>query len=113
MKTVYVSPQGADRQDGTTARPLATLAKAVAFCREAGARGSRIRLFWGDYFDVSVTLTEEDSGLTIEAVEGETPVLYGGRLIANWRPDGDRFWVADLPGVREGTWDFRSLVVNV
>jgi hypothetical protein len=39
-------------------------------------------------------------------------VLYGGRRITQWRRDGDRFWTADLPGVREGTWDFRALVVD-
>jgi DeoR/GlpR family transcriptional regulator of sugar metabolism len=39
-------------------------------------------------------------------------VLYGGTLVSGWRPDGDRFWSADLPGVKEGTYDFRALVVN-
>ena len=110
--TVYVSPRGDDRQDGTRARPFATLERAVAACRNAGARGARIRLSGGNYFAVSVALTAEDSGLTIEPVDNEAPMLYGGRPITAWRPDGDRFYVADLPGVREGTWDFRSLMVN-
>ena len=38
--------------------------------------------------------------------------LNGGTPVTGWRRDGERFWCADLPGVKEGAWDFRALVVN-
>jgi hypothetical protein len=39
-------------------------------------------------------------------------VLYGGKPVTDWKRDGDNLWYAELPGVREGTWDFRALIVN-
>jgi hypothetical protein len=56
-------------------------------------------------------LTPEHRGLTIEPVEGERPVLHGGRRITAWRPEGELL-VAEVPGVSDGEWDFRALVVN-
>ena len=29
-----------------------------------------------------------------------------------WEQDGDGLYAASLPGVKEGTWDFRALIVN-
>jgi len=113
MSELYVAPRGCDRDPGSREAPFASLRQAVAAARQrpAGRRG-RILLAGGDYWAVDVVLTAQDSGLDIAAVEGETPVLWGGRPITGWQPDGDRFVAAPLPGVREGKWDFRSLVVN-
>ena len=111
-KVVWVSPQGRDSNPGTRQQPLATLEAARDRARRAGPAPRRIVVMAGEYFLAStLQLDARDSGLTIEA-EGGTATLYGGRLVAGWRPDGDRFWCADLPGVQEGTWDFRALVVN-
>lgn len=79
---------------------------------EDGAR-CRIVLAPGEYFvEETVALGSTHSGLTIEAAEPDTAVLYGGRMISDWQDDGDGLVAADLPGVKEGTWDFRALVIN-
>ena len=67
----------------------------------------------GDYYLAKpFELDSRDNGLTIEADTSGKVILYGGTLVTGWRRDGDKFWCADLPGVKEGTWDFRALVVN-
>ena len=110
---LYVAPKGDDRQAGTQERPLATLSAARDAARQAGMGPHRIVLMPGDYFlERPLELDAKDSGLTIEASVTNSVTLYGGRPVAGWQRDGERFWSAELPGVKEGTWDFRALVVN-
>jgi hypothetical protein len=90
--------------------PAQSPAAALALTRQ---RGDRHLVFHkGDYFDVDLRLGPEDVGMVLEAAPGESPVLYGGCRIGGWQPDGDRFWAAPVPGVREGMWDFRTLMVD-
>jgi hypothetical protein len=88
--------------------PADNLADALVRARE-GDRHLILR--GGAYYGVALTLTAEDSGLTLEAAPGETPVLYGGRRITGWQRDG-AWWSAEVPEVRDGAWDFRHLLVN-
>jgi hypothetical protein len=109
----YVSPAGDDSRAGTRDQPLATPAAARDAARKAGAGPHRIVLLPGDYFlEKPLVLDARDNGLTLEAAVTNSAVLYGGRPVTGWRKDGDALWCADLPGVREGMWDFRALVVN-
>ena len=119
-QTLYVAVNGNDRWSGRLAQPnktatdgpFASLAKAVGAARQAGPGAPRrIIVSDGEYFCVSVTLTPEDSGLTIEAAPGEKPILYGGRKIEGWVQEG-KFWSVDLPEVAARSWDFRMLQVN-
>lgn len=72
-----------------------------------------IRLARGDYFlERPLVLDARDRGMSIEAEEGERPVLYGGRRVTGWKPDGPKFWAADVPQARSGQWDFRMMIVN-
>ncbi|MBM3474197.1 MAG: hypothetical protein FJX75_13090 [Armatimonadetes bacterium] len=135
VPTFYVSTAGKDAWSGKlpdpnadgTDGPLATLAAARDAARKLGPdQPKRIVIREGEYYlDEPLTLGPEDSNLTIEAfsldwVSGgrkiagspEPVTLYGGRLVTGWKPDGDRFWSAELPEVAAGTWDFRMLVVN-
>ena len=108
----YVSPTGGDGNDGVRERPFATLDAARDAARKAGAGPHRIELLPGEHFlSKPFDLDGRDSGLTVEAVT-DGVVLYGGKRVTGWRRDGDRFWSADVPGVKEGRWDFRALVVN-
>jgi hypothetical protein len=67
----------------------------------------------GQYFlNRPLVLTNKDSGLTIEAAPGAQVSLYGGREVTGWRKDGEKFYSATLPDVKQGVWDFRALVVN-
>jgi hypothetical protein len=110
---VYVAPNGNDANPGTKAKPFATLQRARDAARMLEADGDRrIVVRGGTYYDVSLVLEPADSGLAIEAAPGETPVLYGGRRVTGWHRDGKKFYAAKLPGVKEGTWDFRVLVVR-
>jgi len=47
---------------------------------------------------------------SIKAESAGKATLYGGQLVTGWRHDGDQFWCANLPGVKEGTWDFLGSV---
>ena len=116
----YVSVNGNDGWNGRSpvrddsGGPFATLAKAVQASRlQKEGADRRIVIGSGCYLDVSIQLTAADSGLQIEAAEGETPVLYGGRRIEGWKKEaqGD-FWYAKLPASAIGEWDFRLLTVN-
>lgn len=111
----FVSPNGDDRNDGTAERPLATLHRARDAAREAApaADARRIVVLPGDYFlETPLELDARDSGLVIEGGPGGVATLYGGVPVKGWRRDGEQFWCADVPGVKEGAWDFRALVVN-
>jgi len=118
----YVSPKGNDAWSGTrpapndakTDGPLATLAAARDAARQQPpGTPRRIVVKAGEYFlDQPLTLGAPDSGLTISAAPGEKAVIYGGRRVTGWQPDGDRFWAAKLPEAAEGKWDFRMLAVN-
>lgn len=113
MTTFHVSPRGDDCASGSTKSPFATLGRAIEAARQITARRPRrIVMAGGSYFDVTVELSARDSGLTIEAATGATPTLYGGRRVTGWKRDGARFYAAHLPGVNEGRWDFRSLIVG-
>jgi len=109
----HVAPDGSDANPGTKEKPFATLTKARDAARlQAAGKARRIIVRGGKYYDVSLALGPEDSGLTIEAAPGEKPILHGGRLVRGWEQDGEKFYAARLPGVKERTWDFRVLVVN-
>lgn len=108
---VYVAPNGDDGGSGAADRPVATLQKAVALARAAGAdRAKRIILRGGRYYDVSVELTPEDSNLSIEGAAGEGAELIGGVLLGGWEKEGERFYAARLPEGRQ--IEPRLLVVN-
>lgn len=109
----YVAAKGDDSQTGTKDKPKATLVAARDAARKAGAGPHRMVVLPGEYYlEKPLELDARDNGLTVEASLTNSMVLYGGKPVAGWRRDGEAFWCADLPGVKEGTWDFRALVVN-
>jgi hypothetical protein len=115
MQTIHLSVHGDDRcGDGSRARPAGTLAGAVALARAYHGQRRRIVVAEGCYADTGATLEAADSGLDVVAAAGAQPVFLGGTPVDGWRAEGgdSAFWVAEVPGVREGTRDFRTLVVN-
>ncbi|NOY83068.1 MAG: hypothetical protein GXP31_18875 [Kiritimatiellaeota bacterium] len=121
MSTWYVAPGGNDDWSGTAATydgqrngPKATLTAALEAGRKAAAgKPRRIVLAPGRYYFKNKQVVDvRDNDLTITGAGMGKTILYGGVRLTGWRPDGERFWAAGAPGVKEGTWDFRALVVN-
>ncbi len=80
-----------------------------------GTRGAprRLELQAGEYIlDAPLVLDARDSGTTIEAAPGATPILFGGKKVGPWVPDGERFWCAPIPPLPGGRRDIRMLSVN-
>lgn len=127
--TFYVSPSGNDAWNGTVAQksasggPFATIQRAQKAVRDINAAGkltgpATVYLRGGRYeIAEPLVFTPEDSGtkqapVTWAAYKGEKPVVSGGRRISGWKPGENGRWIAEVPGVREGTWKFRQLYVN-
>ncbi len=111
--TFVVSPQGSDDNLGTIDSPLATLEAARDLARKSGAEKKRILVMPGNYYlSKTLELDNRENGLTIEADSYAPVTIYGGSLITGWQQDGEGFWRIDLPGVKEGTKNCRSLIVN-
>ena len=105
-----ISKPNVSRTDG----PLATLEAACKAARRLGTQQSRrVVVQGGEYFlDKPLILTDRDAGLSIESASGAKVCLYGGRKVVGWKRDGEKFYSAKLPGVKDKSWDFRALVVN-
>jgi hypothetical protein len=99
-----------DRTDG----PFATLRAACRAARKPGTKQPRkVVVRAGQYFfDKPLVLDQRDAGLTIESAQGASACFYGGKKIAGWKKNGEKFYSVELPGVRDKKWDFRALVVN-
>lgn len=109
----HVSVNGNDRSPGTAEQPFATLTAARDAARKAPDRPHEMQIHEGDYFlSEPLVLTAEDNGLTIVGEDREKVRIFGGEKLTGWQPDGEKFWQVSLPGVKEGKWDFRALLVN-
>ncbi len=113
--TIHLDPGGNDvGGDGSRARPARSLVRAVALARMHAPGRRRIVVGEGVYPDTEVKFEVADSGLEVVGAAGARPVFLGGIRIEGWRAEGagTPFWVAEVPGVRDGGLDFRALVVN-
>ena len=114
----HVSPTGSDANSGALERPFATLEKARAAAR--GQSDGKVWVHGGTYrMDQPLVLTPEDSCLTLQAYQNETPVLSGGQPVTGWKKLTDEpagvtaaasgnLWTADIP---KG-WCFHYLYVD-
>jgi len=107
---LYLSPSGADENEGAKSTPLATLPAARDMVRELRAKGEKgdidVILSGGTY-----TLTEtlsfgledsapEGAATRYRAADGETPLISGGRRITDWKKtalQGGKVWTAEVP----------------
>jgi hypothetical protein len=108
-KNIFLEIDGDDAGDGSRQHPVASLARAIEISQQG--TGNCIVAGNGIYFNTNATLSAVDSGLKIIAAKGAKPKFYGGVQVTGWHVEGD-FWVANVPGVKEGKVDFRSLIVN-
>ena len=105
----------ADRTDG----PFASLAAAcrggsrTAPAQQGVKQPRKVIVQAGKYFfDEPLVLDADDAGLTMESAPGGEVCLYGGKKVTGWEKDGEKFYSVELPGVKNGKWDFRALIVN-
>ena len=135
--TIWVSPEGSDTSAGTKARPVRTAQRAVMLLRQrrrASKRAATGRiLFRGGmhFLRRPLLLDHRDSGTTgvdgkgqpngekaptiLAGAPGERATLSAGRRITGFKPieiHGCKAWVASIPAVRRGTWNFTQLWVN-
>ncbi|MCK9641454.1 MAG: hypothetical protein M0R39_16230 [Prolixibacteraceae bacterium] len=109
VPAIYVATNGDDLNAGTRSYPVASLNKAIELSRLAKTK--KIIIGEGHYYNVSVILSVMDSGLQISGQPGKEVYLYGGKPLKNWRTVG-KWFVADVPGTYDRSWDFRILIVN-
>jgi hypothetical protein len=127
---LFVSPAGSDAWNGKleqpnaarTDGPLASLVGARNVIRKIKAsrplhQPIRVHIQSGQYaINEPVVFEPEDSGteqcpITYVGDLGTRPTISGGREVAGWEKQGDR-WVTHLPDVAAGTWTFAALWVN-
>jgi len=126
-RTIHVAPGGDDAADGSAARPVRSLRRALDRAREIRAADPAalgeiaVELADGTHnLPATLVIVPEDSGTpqaptVVRAAAGARPIVSGGRRITNWRVSeeaGTTRWMADLPEVREGRWHFTQLFVN-
>lgn len=123
----YVSPEGDDswsgrlpepnkeRTDGPFASVIAARNAIRRLRREKGFKGAVVVFLRGGTYQMTepLVLCPEDSNTTYAAYHDERAILSGGRRVGPWEPvEGTRLWVARIPEVAEGKWNFRQLFVN-
>lgn len=132
----HIAPQGDDQAPGALRQPFRSLKRARDAVRELRAKqngllpdgGVTVWLHGGRYeLAETFALDGADSGqkgrpVVYQAVNGETPVLSGGRIIRGWeKVEGDlggrlsvkgKVWAANVPEARDGAWPFRNLWRN-
>ena len=123
---VVVAVDGRDAADGSAARPVASLRRAFDLVRERRRQSAGldrplvIEVGPGRHeLPDTLVLGPEDSGTErsptiVRAAAGGRPVISGGRVIHAWEPadDGSGQWMARLPTVPLGEWNFAQLFVN-
>jgi len=129
--TFFVSPDGNDSWSGLLKTPaadgrdgpLASLQgarDAIRKAKHAGNIHGPIEVLIGDgIYSLSepVRLFASDSGtpdapVIYRACPEAQPTISGGRRITNWAKYQDDIFVADIPDVRRGLWDFKQLFCN-
>jgi hypothetical protein len=120
---IYLSPSGNDRNEGSSARPLATLTAAVNKAREIRKGGSvtgaiEIIPEPGEYFMMQpLELTSDDSGtpaspLIIKPADGSSVTFTGGFRLEGAEKVNDKLWRIFIPQVAWYDAYFDQLYVN-
>ena len=97
----YVSPEGDDRNEGSSARPVKTLQRALELTRTIEREENKdIVMKDGLYpFDRPVVFRADDYDVTVRAEHSRKAVLSGSVKLSGWKKDDldERFLVAELP----------------
>ncbi len=123
--TIFVSPVGNNGCEGSEARPVASLDRALLIARQlrkspaTANRPITILVRSGEYFiHKPIELKHEDSGdsaespLIIRGEGPEKPVIYGGYKLPAFKKISDSLWVADVAGETGRPVPFEQLYAN-
>ena len=117
FREFYVSPAGNAANPGTKNQPFKTLLPARAAVRRVNRAMTGdivVNLRGGNYFTAApLEFTAEDSGrngfqISYRACQKEIPVISGGVMVTNWKPDHGRIFKATLDSDKK----LRALFVN-
>ncbi|MDX9754164.1 MAG: right-handed parallel beta-helix repeat-containing protein [bacterium] len=120
----YIAPDGNDAASGKSpSDAFATLTRARDAIRDLKKNDGftepvTVYLRGGLYrLSESLQFGPEDSGsaatpVTYTAYPNESAILSGGRRITGWKKYNDPLWMAELPEVQAGTWNFNQLYIN-
>ena len=105
-QTIYVSPQGNDKNPGTKEKPVSSFAKAQVLARKFPANVSVEVVFLKGiyYLPQTVIFTKEDSKTLSASVtyraetEGEAILSGGSQLDLKWKPGENGIFIAEVPG---------------
>lgn len=118
---IYVSSSGNDSNSGQSAElALATLQEAIdrweAFPKSFKNSETAIVLDSGRYNFTKPVIINNSIGqrghLSILPLESGKVVFDGSQRINGWKKYKKNIWMAKVPGVAEGKWNFRQLFVN-
>ena len=111
-KVIYVSPDGKDTGNGSSAAPFATIDRARAAARLAGP-GTKVILRPGEFLlPYTVRFDKTDSGITYEAASPGKTTVSAMRRITDWHEDPDGLWSAPVPWVTSREKGFRILFAD-
>ncbi|MFN8206190.1 MAG: right-handed parallel beta-helix repeat-containing protein [Bacteroidales bacterium] len=115
-RTITVAPSG---RELSTASLLVALDKVAGWKEKGEVNGPvYIELEGGVYYiDHPVVLTVHNGGsanypVIIRPVPGQHVVFDGSTSITGWKKYKGNTWMASVPAVKDGKWDFRQLWVN-
>ncbi|CAG4995293.1 hypothetical protein DYBT9275_01601 [Dyadobacter sp. CECT 9275] len=116
-QTIYVSPDGKDRHDGSKRNPVASLERARDLARQLHrkdvSKPMTIFIKTGDYYpNRALELTSADSNLRFTSDPNKKAVFHGGFKITSFQKISDTLWLADVPETLISTRSFEQLFVN-
>ena len=116
-QTIYISPAGNDRQDGSKRHPLASLERARDVARQLhktdGSKPITIFVNPGDYYPArALELSPADGNLKFTSDPDKEAVVHGGYQITSFQKQSDSLWIADVPQARTSSRLFEQLFVN-
>tara|TARA_R110001592_G_scaffold9215_4_gene49264 strand:- start:22286 stop:24379 length:2094 start_codon:yes stop_codon:yes gene_type:complete len=121
--TVYVAPNGDDKNKGTIDQPLASLIGARDWIRahkqNNGTTGPVTVLVRGGEYQMMAPLElypkdggSEDAPIVYKAYQDEKPVFSGGKKLTGFKVNELGIWELDLDESRYYKWRFDQLYVN-
>ena len=98
---IYVSPKGDDGHDGSSKRPVRTIARGLACARDVRSDAPREVMLADGVWELEepLRICSQDFEVTICAEHPGKAVISGGVRLSGWAPDESdpRFLVAKLP----------------